>query len=96
MTEYGLGPTGFPLHLVWKDEAAEPLFVWAEYDADIRLYWLYWSDGIGAELQWFGDADDISEPESWVREIVEEVRCTCEHADRKASPGPNTGPGRVH
>lgn len=87
---------GFPLRLVWRDEAGCPVLLWAEYDPDIRMFWLYWSHPDVGFLEWLGDADDVGNPEQWAPDLAEDVRLACIPPDPTLAPDLSMGPGRIH
>lgn len=98
MTEQVIGPMGFPLELIWRDETGGlPVLIWAEFDPDIAMFWLYWSQSGAAELEWLGDADDCDDPEQWCPEIAAEVRCFAQcHPDPTQAPPPSMAAGLKH
>lgn len=59
-----------PIKLVWRDNSPGGLELWAEYDRDVNMFWLYADE---AKTVWIGDADDLADVASWAEDALHDA-----------------------
>ena len=56
-----------PIKLIWSHEDYGGLAVWAEWDPECQVYWLFMDE---ARTKPLGEAEDIDRPHTWAFDLL--------------------------